>query len=139
MISAEALAACHARAFEGSGRGWSEAEFTALLAEPGIILVGEERGFALFREAAGEAELLTLATDPAARRQGLAARALAEGLARLRETGIGRVFLEVAEDNDAALALYRAAGFTDCGRRKGYYPRAGGAVDALVLALDLEI
>ena len=138
MISAEALAACHARAFEGTGRGWSVAEFTALLAEPGIILAGDKRGFALFREAAGEAELLTLATDPAARRQGVASRALAEGLARLAATGTGRVFLEVAEDNAGAIALYRAAGFGECGRRKGYYRRSGGAVDALVLAKDLD-
>ncbi|MFU1477623.1 hypothetical protein ACM25N_07930 [Roseovarius sp. C7] len=47
-------------------------------------------------------------------------------------------FSEVAEDNAGAIALYRAAGFGECGRRKGYYRRAGGAVDALVLAKDLD-
>ena len=37
--------------------------------------------------------------------------------------------LEVAAGNMAALALYRAAGFTTRGRRRGYY-RDGG--DALI-------
>jgi ribosomal-protein-alanine N-acetyltransferase len=49
-----------------------------------------------------------------------------------------RIFLEVAEDNEAALALYRKLGFVELGRRKRYYERAGSEpVDALTLALTL--
>ena len=49
-----------------------------------------------------------------------------------------RLFLEVAEDNAAALALYKGMGFQEIGRRKKYYHRPDGpAVDALNLALDL--
>jgi [ribosomal protein S18]-alanine N-acetyltransferase len=46
--------------------------------------------------------------------------------------------LEVAEDNAAAIGLYKKNGFVETGRRKGYYERPGAnAVDALVLSLTL--
>ena len=52
--------------------------------------------------------------------------------------GAVRLFLEVAEDNVAARALYERAGFGQIGRRKAYYAAPdGGRTDALVLALDL--
>ncbi|MDP3371055.1 MAG: ribosomal-protein-alanine acetyltransferase, partial [Brevundimonas sp.] len=52
--------------------------------------------------------------------------------------GATRLFLEVAEDNMAALALYAGAGFVEAGRRPGYYARPHGRPrDALVLALNL--
>ena len=55
-----------------------------------------------------------------------------------RNLGAEQMFLEVAEDNAAALALYRRAGFEAAGRRRGYYPReAGAAVDALLLVRKL--
>ena len=51
-----------------------------------------------------------------------------------------RLFLEVAEDNAAARALYATAGFAEAGRRRGYYAAAdGGRRDALLLALDLTV
>jgi ribosomal-protein-alanine N-acetyltransferase len=46
--------------------------------------------------------------------------------------------LEVAETNGAARAVYAQAGFTQTGRRRGYYRGAdGAAVDALVLVRKL--
>ena len=52
--------------------------------------------------------------------------------------GATRVFLEVAEDNLAARALYERTGFVEAGRRPGYYAAAdGGRRDALLLALNL--
>jgi ribosomal-protein-alanine N-acetyltransferase len=49
--------------------------------------------------------------------------------------GAGTLFLEVAGDNAAALALYAAAGFEAIGLRKGYY--ATGA-DAVVMRRTLN-
>ena len=49
------------------------------------------------------------------------------------------MFLEVAVDNPAAIALYQAAGFVPAGRRRGYYRRQGAdAMDALVLRRTLN-
>ena len=138
-MTPEALADTHARAFAGQGRGWSAAEFADLLDDRHVFSVGCARCFALGRVVADEAELLTLATDPPARRQGLARAALAAFEAAARARGATSGFLEVAEDNAAARALYVAAHWQEVARRAAYYPRAGGpAVDALLLAKPLE-
>jgi ribosomal-protein-alanine N-acetyltransferase len=96
-------------------------------------------GMILCRALAGEAEILTLAVDPAARRRGVA-RALVEAAAALaREAGAMEMFLEVATDNPAALGLYAGTGFATVGQRRGYYSRpAGERVDAVVMRRDLN-
>ncbi len=127
-MTPEALADTHARAFAGQGRAWSAAEFAALLASPHVFVTGDARGFALVRVIADEAELLTLATDPDHRRQGHARACLVAFFAEARARGAATAFLEVAEDNAAALALYRGAGFTQTARREGYYPGGRAAV-----------
>ena len=98
---------------------------------------GSPAAFAAYRLVPGgdEAELLRLAVEPAARRQGLARALLDEGRRRLAEHGCERCFLEVRADNRPALALYDAAGFHRIGRRAGYY---GPGQDALVLACSLR-
>ena len=128
------LALIHAEAVEES---WDEAAFAALLSRPGAICEAEERGFALLSVAADEAELLMLATRPAARRRGVAGRLLGAGLARAAAAGARRCFLEVAEDNAAAISLYLAHDYAMTGRRRGYYARAGHRVDALVMVKEL--
>jgi ribosomal-protein-alanine N-acetyltransferase len=55
----------------------------------------------------------------------------------LAARGIRSLFLEVGEDNEAALRLYTTAGFREVGKRAGYDPRTEGAVSALVLKRDL--
>ncbi len=132
---ASELARLHAEAFAES---WSAAALAGLMAEAGGFALWDEGGFILVRAVVGEAEILTLAVAPAARRAGLG-RALVEAAAS--EAGVAgaeTLFLEVAVDNAAALALYRATAFEAVGRRKAYYPRPGGArVDALVLRRTL--
>ena len=121
-----ALAALHAEAFD---RPWSEADIAAVMAGHGALaLVVEAQGFILCRAIAGEAEILTLAVAPAARRLGVG-RALVEAAAGLAATrAAGSLFLEVAHDNVAALALYASAGFERVGLRRGYYATGADAV-----------
>ncbi len=129
-----ALARLHAACF-GVPRPWTAAEFAALLADPAVFVCARRGGAALGRVAADEAELLTIAVEPAARRQGLGRALLAEVLAQAAARGAARLFLEVAADNAPALKLYRAAGFAEAGRRRGYYAGSGRApVDAIVMA-----
>jgi ribosomal-protein-alanine N-acetyltransferase len=118
-------------------RPWSAAEFASLLAAPGALLLGDGRAFLLGRVAADEAEVLMLATHPSQRRRGLARGLLAAFAREAAGRGAGRAFLEVAEDNAPARALYAGAGWRAAGRRPGYYAREGAAAAALVLARDL--
>ena len=135
---AQALADLHAAAFDAP---WSAAEIADLLAAPGVQLSTIDTpsgpvGFILCRAAAGEAEILTLAVHPGHRRRGYG-RALVEAAAAALDAEA--MFLEVASDNTAAIALYRHAGFIEVGKRRAYYARASGpAVDALVLRRDLN-
>lgn len=136
---APALAEVHAAAF---GRGWRDDDLAALLAAPGALaLLAEARGsgavlgFALARSAAEEAELLTLAVRPPARRRGLARALMAALLDALAGGSVETLFLEVGEDNAAARALYDGLGFRPVARRPGYYRRPVGDADALVLAI----
>ncbi len=99
-----------------------------LLAMPGCTgLIHPVGGLILLRTAADEAEILTLAVHPEARRRGVGHALLTSGLAL---SDAAAVFLEVAAANLPALALYYAAGFSQCGLRRQYYADGG---DALVL------
>ncbi|MDX9997973.1 MAG: N-acetyltransferase [Phenylobacterium sp.] len=136
----EVLSALHATAFD---EAWPPGLIGDLLASPGAgaLLIEDEapQAMILWRAAGGEGEILTLAVDPRRRRKGIA-RLLVEAASGLAKTaGAEALFLEVAHDNDAAIALYRGAGFEEVGRRPGYYGRGGGQrADALVMRRDLN-
>lgn len=132
-MTPEEMATCHARAFAGQGRAWSEQEFADLLESPHVFAVGEAHAFALGRAVADEAELLTIATAPAHRRKGLGRETLSAFEAGAVARGVTRAFLEVSDGNTGAIALYRAAGYAETGRRKGYYQTPDGREDALLM------
>jgi ribosomal-protein-alanine N-acetyltransferase len=135
-ISAETLADLHAAAFAAP---WAAGTFADLLAQTGVFAEAADDGFILIRVVADEAEILTLAVRPEARRRGLGARLVAAAAARAAALGAERLFLEVAQDNAAARGLYARSGFAEVGRRRGYYARPGAtAADALTLALNLS-
>ncbi len=98
----------------------------------------EPAGLALAQGLVGECEILTLGVLPERRRAGLGSALLAALVEELRHRGARTLFLEVAEDNSAARALYAASGFVQIGRRTNYYRGAAGLVDALVLRLLLS-
>lgn len=131
----------HRLSFEPMGeRGWTRQDMAELLAAPGVVglLAEHDAGFALCRVAADEAELLTIAVDPAARRHGIGAALLAAVVAQARGAGAATLLLEVGVDNPAARALYDRAGFIEVGRRPGYYRRRDGVpADAAILRLGL--
>lgn len=137
-MNPEDLARIHAAAFPAQ-KGWSAGELTDLLKQNGVFLIAEAAGFALGRIAADEAELLTLAVLPAHQGQGVGAHLLSAFTEEARDRGAASAFLEVADDNRAACALYASAGFRQAGRRKAYYSRsAAEPADALVLRKDLS-
>jgi len=113
---------------------WSEADLRLSLVRPSTrqCLVAQRDdglvGLLLVERAVREeAEILTLAVAPAARRQGVA-RALLESFLR---SSPGRVFLEVRRSNRAAQRLYAGFGFAPAGVRARYY--RAPPEDALIL------
>lgn len=139
---AEEIAALHAQLFDPA---WDAESITSAIEHPAsasfIAQMREPRllaGFVLGRIAADEAEILSIGVAPDWQRRGVGRR-MVEGLVRAaRRAEVKRLFLEVASDNEAAIALYKGLGFASSGRRRGYYQRTGGkSADALVLALDL--
>ena len=96
------------------------------------------RASVLAQVAADEAEILSIGVTPDWQRKGVGLK-LVQGVARAAaKSGARRIFLEVAESNAAALALYRKARFTETGRRKGYYARPGAkAEDAIQLGAEI--
>lgn len=88
------------------------------------VAAGAVRGFLVARVTApGEREILNVAVEPSARREGIGRLLLETVLFR----GRGAWFLEVRESNAAAISLYKSLGFTPSGRREGYYHDPPGA------------
>ena len=129
------LARLHAISFD---RPWGAMDIHQLLTTGAAGLIADEAGFILWRAAGGEADILTLAVDPARRRTGLGHSLTLAALAAATDSGAKVMFLEVAADNPAAIALYEKAGFSRAGLRKAYYVRTKGFADALVLRRALN-
>lgn len=129
-------------------KGWSEDAFMALMAMPGAfaLLVSQDEvenaapvGFALARVGGGECEIITLGVRPEHRGAGAAACLMRAITLRAGELGAADMLLEVADDNPAAIALYRSAEFEPVGRRKDYYRAPNGRpVDAIVMRRSLS-
>ncbi|MFZ4687893.1 MAG: GNAT family N-acetyltransferase [Polymorphobacter sp.] len=114
------------------GEAWSALQLAGTIgmassyARQAIDSRGTTTAFTLCRSAGPEVELLLIAVQPQQRGLGIG-RALLENVFRdavLR--GASEVFLEVRDNNHAARALYRSAGFVDVGRRNDYYAGADG-------------
>ena len=131
------MAQIHARAFT-MPRPWSEAEIGDFLISPLCFSLTGPGGFLIGRVVAGEAELLTVAVDPAMQGHGVGLDLVQRFLAEVGALRAERAFLEVAETNVSARAVYTKAGFAETGRRRGYYHNAAGhAVDAIVMSRAL--
>jgi ribosomal-protein-alanine N-acetyltransferase len=144
--AAETLAEIHGEVFV---RAWDAHDLAEMLARRNVFALALRRespfgwrrvtGFVLVRTAADEAEILTVAVRPGHRGRGYGHQLMEEALRRLYRERIAACFLEVDENNAAALALYKRLGFSEVGKRTGYYPSSGeGQGTALVMRLQLR-
>lgn len=134
------LAGLHGMSFPDDP--WTASSLAALLESPGVFALTADsgHGFVLIRVAADEAEVLTLAVCPAARRRGVASALLKSASEEAAKRGASTLFLEVGCKNSPAIALYKRFGFTEVGRRKAYYAsRKGDAEDAIVLRAEIPL
>ena len=135
-LDASVLAALHRDCFE---RPWDEAAMAQFASAPGTLcLIGAlgdvVGGLLIARKAGDEAEILTFGVTPSCRNKGLGRVLLHTAVDRLRASGAKRLFLEVADGNEAALRLYRSCGAAPVGRRKAYYDHGA---DAAIFSLAL--
>lgn len=149
LADAAVLSHLHTGCFDDA---WSPQSMGEVLRSPGTFALlaliddtsGESAeplpvGFAIARLAADEAELLSLGVAEAFRRRGVARTLLAAIMRRAAAQGARQLFLEVAEDNRTARALYADQGFSAVGRRLGYYLRRDGtSMSALTLRRPLS-
>lgn len=133
------MAALHASAFRPAERWGVDAivlqlELSGAFGLLALQAADEPAGFVLARVVADEAEILTLAVHPSARRQGLANLLLQAAETQAELAGATSMFLEVADCNIGGRALYSGRRYRQVGLRRRYY--ASGA-DALVMRHDL--
>ncbi|MDR0293516.1 MAG: ribosomal protein S18-alanine N-acetyltransferase [Oscillospiraceae bacterium] len=105
---------------------WSLASVKAELRNPiaryiGAFEYGKLAGYAGIQIVADEGYITNVASAPESRRRGIAGTLLRLLLEAAGEYGLRFVTLEVREGNAAARALYEKHGFTEAGRRRGYY------------------
>jgi ribosomal-protein-alanine N-acetyltransferase len=141
-----AAAELHGQRFS---RQWNDGEISGLLLQQGVFgFVALQTnaffsrpmgGFVLSREVAGEAEILTIAVSEKVGRTGLGWRLMQAALREASERGAETMFLEVEENNVAAVTLYRRLGFLQVARRPAYYAASDGTRSAaLVMRRDLR-
>ncbi len=121
---------------------WSRAVFESCMGDgyhSSVMLDGNGKiiAYGIVFSVADEAQLLNLCVVP--RMQGLGAgrSMLFHLLASMRHNRVKSLFLEVRVSNERAINLYNRSGFSEIGRRKGYYPAHKGREDAIVMMLDL--
>jgi len=108
-------------------------------ADERLVVVAEREdepiGFGVIGLAGDEAEIESLAVDPAWRRRGVAVRVCGAMMDWARGRSAATVFLEVRASNAGAQALYRRLGFEQRGSRRGYY--RDPVEDAVIMAREL--
>ncbi len=139
------MAALEGACFAGAGHDpWTASMFLAEL-DPAVPAArswwvahddGELIGFAGGMVVDGGVEILDVAVAPAHRREGIARKLLAHVSYDAQMLGCTSASLEVEDGNEGAIALYASLGFSESGRRRGYY---GAGLDALVMTAPLPL
>ncbi len=141
-IEIDSMAALHAQCFD---EAWDRSVFARLLDSAGVFgllawSAGRPAGFVICRTAADECELLSIGVAPSHCRQGIGRKLLDAALAQAARADAVSLYLEVAEDNRAARALYAALEFAPVSRRPGYYRRTDAEpVAAIMLGRNIAL
>lgn len=135
------MSSMHAQAF--GAQAWNEAMLGDSMNSAdvwGLLLEQDTRpvGFGLCQQAGEDCEILTVAVTPALQRRGMGRQLLQAMYDAAKARRNQQIFLEVAEDNLPARRLYDSFGFAVTGKRPGYYPRAQGAVAAVLMVLKIQ-
>lgn len=140
------IAGLHAKCF---AQAWDERAIRGLLENVNVFALLADNAsqsqsfilaFILVQAVRDQSEILSFGTEPEARRAGHARALLRAAAEEAASRGAREMYLEVAADNEAALALYESHGFVRCGARPRYYERRHApAVDAVMLRAVLPL
>lgn len=111
---------------------WSASDF-ADLKKSGCEIIVSQNGFAVWRNAVDECEIITIGVAPNARRNGIASAMLAIIENNIKNQGVKKIFLEVASNNIAGKKLYENNGYKVVGTRPKYYD----GVDAILMTKEI--
>ena len=142
MTDIDLVAKIHATCFYDA---WGPPMIRQVLDIPGTFALIVRRknyssiiGFALARIVVDECELLSLGVESEYRATGAGSLLLRAAMDRAASERARWFYLEVAEDNDVALRLYRAHGLSRVGYRPNYYDNADGTkTNALTMRCQL--
>ncbi len=122
---------------------WKEKEISDMLLVSGtkawLAAADSPTGMVITRMQFEQAEILTIAVLPDFQNNGIARMLMNEAEKDLRAAGVKKIFLEVAENNKSAYALYLKIGYQETKRRKAYYKQAdNNFVDAIVMCKEFS-
>lgn len=125
-ISSDAAALAAIEKTQPRAARWGEKGFAAELEQSYatiwcVEIAGEMAGFIAVRAVIDSAEILNVAVHSQYVRKGLGTALMTFVLKELTSQGVCSVSLEVAQDNQPALALYTKAGFVKCNVRRDFY------------------
>ena len=121
---------------------WSENVLAAELRNPLSLWIVALNGDAVIGYVGAqivpdEADMMNIAVSTAHRRQGIGRKLILELLSQLQAQGVRSLSLEVRASNMAAISLYEELGFSQVGRRPGYYKMP--KEDALILKKEWQL
>ena len=105
---------------------WSEGDVTSYICrETAMCFTATDEsgvvGYIIGTKIPPEGEIYRIAVRSDKRQRGIGYRLLSYALKTELGEGVETVFLEVRSKNFPAIALYKAYGFSECGKRKNYY------------------
>jgi len=96
---------------------------------------GKIIGYVGYQRVLDEGHITNLAVHPDFRRHGIGRKLVEKSVEEAKSSGLKSLILEVREKNTAAQKLYESLGFSNVGRRKGYYQEP--VEDAILMARNL--
>ena len=115
---------------------WSERQFVQSYDNVYVLLSGNKEivGFTVILENPPDAEIHNLFICNELRGRGLG-KILFKQAIQMLSAEVENLYLEVSEDNNIAIALYKSLGFEEIGARKNYYRKGSTANNAIIMHL----
>ena len=140
---AEHSACLHQKCFEDAWSVKSFKELSRNICTFGFLAKdindSKTKGLILGQLCQSEAEIYTLAAHPSQRRQGIATLLIENFIILCLSQSIESIFIEVNENNAAALIFYQNIGFVCYGKRPKYYVLSNNDfADAVLLQLKIN-